>query len=142
MKLVRSRGKKEQWHANWQDRLDAIVRHGLPVKLRRTTIDDDGFISVGLEIDELILPRSHRMRGFHAHLTLGFRSDYGAGIAEAAVERINQRWQGEWMLIRVKRYTSGGTVELSADDMLYRDDDIYWLHSRGWYGARRLHISL
>ena len=154
-KLVRSRHmkcakKEQQWHVDWQRRLDAIVQHGLPAKVKVVSIAEGryGFIGVELDVDELILPRSHAMRNFDLHLTLGFKSDYGEGIAEDAVARLNDRWRGEWLMIRVSRYTSGGTVELAADDLLYLDDDIDWLHSRGWYGnglranPRPLHISL
>ena len=108
----------------------------------------DGFVSVELDIDEAVLPRPRSMRPFDLHITLGYASDYGEQVLHDAVDRINKRWAGEWVPLRIERYTCGGTIELAMDDLLYNDPDIWWLHSRGYYGngrmtrVRKLHISL
>ena len=151
VKMTRKQPKKlavkAEWLPDWKHRLDAIVRHGLPTLVKGASIVD-GFASIELEVDEAILPRTHAMRGFGLHITLGYETDYGQGIAREAVNRINARWAGEWIPLKIKRYGSGGSVELSWDDMLYQDEDIYWLHSRGHYGngvkclPRQLHVSL
>jgi hypothetical protein len=149
-KSIRKREEKATWYADWQPRLLAIVRHGLPIKVIDVTIADDeyGFIGMELEVDELVLPRAHHMRNFPLHLSIGFLADYNSDIAREAVARIRARWSGEWMMLKIERYTSGGTVVLSKDDLLFQDEDIHWLHTRGWYGSgkavrpRSLHISL
>ena len=139
--------KKDYWPCGWEARCDAIVRHGVPAIVKGATIVD-GFVSVELDIDEAVLPRPSSMRPFDLHLTLGYESDYNKQILIEAVERINARWAGQWLPLRVSRYTCGGTIELARDDLLYNDPDIWWLHSRGYYGngrytrVRQLHISL
>ena len=95
-----------------------------------------------LEASEDILPRTHKMRNFPLHLSIAFRSDFRDGIAEEAVQRLRARWAGEWTILRFRRYTSGGTVELAVDELIAMDDDVAWLHSRGHYWARPLHVSL
>ena len=120
------------------------MRHGLPVKILDVDIAADhyGFISMHLEAGEDILPRTHRMRNFPLHLSIAFRSDFRDGIAEEAVQRLRARWAGEWTILRIRRYTSGGTVELAADELIAMDDDVAWLHSRGYYRDRPMHVSL
>ena len=145
--MVRSRHAKraqKTWHDDWKGRLEAIARHGLSVKILGVDIGDDdfGFISIRLEADEDILPRSHKMRKFPLHLSIAFRSDFRDGVAEQAVQRLSARWAGEWTVLRIRRYTSGGTVELAADELIAMDDDVTWLHSRGYYWVRTLHVSL
>ena len=138
---------KDEWLPDWEARCSAIVKHGLPVLVKGATIVND-FVSIEVEADDAVLPRPSSMRPFNLHLTLGYASDYHADIVAEAVERINKRWAGEWLPLRVSRYGRGGTIELAEDDMLHQDDDIWWLHKKGHYGngrlikARKLHISL
>ena len=135
------------WHANREDRLDALVRDGMPTFIKGATIVED-FVSLEVDVEESILPRTSDSRQFKLHLTLGFESDYWAGIALDAVARINERWRGRNIVFKIARWTSGGTVELAEDDDIATDDDVRWLHSRGYYGngihidPRRLHMSL
>ena len=82
------------------------------------------------------------MRKFPLHLSIAFRSDFGHGVAEATVQTLSACWTGEWTVLRVRRYTSGGTIELADDDLFVLDDDITWLHARGHYWGRPLHVSL
>ena len=58
---------------------------------RGATIIDD-FVSVEVNVEETLLPRTSLERNFKLHLTLGYESDYSAGIARDAVTRINERW--------------------------------------------------
>ena len=44
--------------------------------------------------------------------------------------------------MQLRRWTNGGTVELSRYEELALDEDIIWLHSHGYYYERNLHISL
>ena len=150
-RVVRNRHAKraqtqavKHWHDDWKERLESIVRHGLPVKILDVDIAADhyGFISMRLEASEDILPRTHKMRNFQLHLSIAFRSDFRDGIAEEAVQRLRARWAGEWTILRIRRNTSGGTVELAADELIVMDDDVVWLHSRGYYRKRPLHVSL
>ena len=145
--MVRRRHAKRAqkiWHGDWKARLEAIVRHGLPVKILDVDIAADryGFISMRLETSEDILPRTQKMRGFPLHLSIAFRSACRNGIAEEVVQRLRARWAGEWTILRIRRYTSGGTIELTNDDLLVLDDDIAWLHARGYYWDRSMHVSL
>ena len=145
--MVRRRHAKraqKTWHSDWKARLEAIVRHGLPVKILDVDLAADryGFISMHLETSEDILPRTQKMRGFPLHLSIAFRSDFRDGIAEEAVQRLRARWAGEWTILRIRRYTSGSTVELAADELIAMDDDVAWLHSRGYYRKRPMHVSL
>ena len=139
--------KRDSWPSDWEARCEAIVRHGVPAFIKRASIIDD-FVSVELEIDDAVLPRPSSMRPFDLHLTIGYASDYHIEIVTEAVERINKRWAGQWVPLRISRYGRGGTIELAEDDMLYQDEDIWWLHKKGFYGngrrvrARQLHISL
>ena len=129
------------WHEDREDRLDSLVLHGMPVHIEAATIVDE-FVSIEVNVDESLLPRTAEARGFNLHLTLGFESDYGVGIAREAVARINERWQGRVMVLRVAKWTNGGTVELAWYDDLALDEDIAWLHDRGHYWERKLHVSL
>jgi hypothetical protein len=129
------------WHADRADRLDALVLHGMPAFIKGATIVEE-FASVEVAVEESLLPRTSEARDFKLHLTLGYETDYGAGIARDAVSRINQRWSGRFVIIHLKQWTNGGTVELAWYDDLALDEDIAWLHSRGHYYKRKLHISL
>jgi hypothetical protein len=129
------------WHADREDRLDSLVLRGMPAFIKGATIVEE-FASVELEVDEALLPRTSKARNFKLHLTLGYETDYGAGIAREAIARINQRWSNRFVLIHLKRWTNSGTVELAWYEELALDEDIAWLHSRGHYYDRQLHISL
>ena len=129
------------WHADREDRLDALVRGGMRTHIEGATIIDD-FVSVEVNVEETLLPRTSLERNFKLHLTLGYESDYSAGIARDAVTRINERWRGRDVVLQLRRWTNGGTVELSRYEELALDEDIIWLHSRGYYYERNLHISL
>ena len=137
------------WYADYHIRKERLLVDGLPVLVRGALIDPTtGFIGVYFDANESDLLRSNVDRGFVLHLSLGFASDYHAGIAEHSVERINQRWRGRLLRLRVGWVGGGGSAQLARDDVLANDPDIRWLHSRGWYGngvnvrARDLHVSL
>lgn len=138
---------EDGWLPDYEARLDGIVRHGLVVVVRRASVIN-GFVSLELEADDEILPRPGYARPFGLHLTLGYTTDYSTEVLRDAVERLNRRWAGQWVPLRISHYTCGGTIVLAKDDLLYNDEDVWWLHSRGWYGngrnvdPRRLHISL
>jgi hypothetical protein len=129
------------WHANREDLLDALVHNGMPTRIEAATIVGD-FVSIEVDVDEALLPRTGDMREFRLHITLGYESDYWAGIARDAVSRINERWSGRSVILKLRRWTNGGTVELARCEELALDEDIAWLHSRGYYNDRKLHVSL
>ena len=135
------------WAPNWWERREAILRHGLPAMVLGARITD-GFVALYFDIDDTLLLRSHEARGFPLHLTLGYTSDYGDGVAEAAVQRLNQRYAGQWPMLSIEWIGAGGSANLAPTDFLATDEDIRWLHSRGHYGnglhtePRQLHINL
>ena len=137
------------WYADYHIRKERLLVDGLPVLVRGALIDPTtGFIGVYFDANEGDLLRSNTDRGFELHLTLGYASDYYAGVAQEAVERINHRWSGRLVRLRVERVGGGGSIQLSKADLLASDSDIVWLHSRGWCGngvncrPRQPHISL
>ena len=137
------------WYADYSARKDRLVADGLLVLVRGARIDPGtGFIGVYFDANEGDLLRSNADRGFELHMTLGFASDYYAGVAEDAVARINQGWCGRLVRLRVAWVGGGGSIQLSDADPLAGDPDVRWLHRRGHYGngvrvrARGLHVSL
>ena len=137
------------WYADYHIRKERLMVDGLLVLVRGARIDPGtGFIGVYFDANEGDLLRGNVDRGFELHLSLGFASDYHAGIAEDAVERINQRWRGRLVHLRVGWVGSGGSAQLAHDDVLANDPDVWWLHKKGHYGngllvrARDLHVSL
>ena len=137
------------WHADYYARRDRLVADGLLVLVRGARVDPDtGFAAIYLDANEGDLLRSNADREFALHITLGYESDYYAGIARDAVERINRRWAGRLVRLRVEWVGGGGSIQLGRDDPFVCDPDVYWLHSRGWYGnglrvkPRGLHVSL
>ena len=121
------------WVPNWWERQEAILRHGLPAVVLGARITD-GFVAIYFDIDEQLLLRSHAARGFPLHLTLGYVSDYGDGVAEAAVARLNHRYAGQWLMLQIEWVGAGGSANLAPTDFLAADEDILRLHSRGCYG--------
>ena len=137
------------WYADYYTRRDRLVRDGLLVLVRGAHIDAaTGFVSIIIEANEGDLLRSNADRGFGLHLTWGFETDYAAGVAREAVVRLNERWAGRLVRLRIGWVGGGGSVQLAKDDELAMDPDVWWLHSRGWYGSginvlpRGLHVSL
>jgi hypothetical protein len=134
-------GEANGWYKGWQERRDAVLTRGLPLRIAGAVLDEE-FLSIHVDIDEAHLIRSHAARGFQLHITLGYASDWGPGIALEAMERINKRWRGLNVIAKIEWMGSGGAVFFAEDDPLAIDWDIAWLHSRGWYSDRGLHISL
>ena len=137
------------WYSDYHIRRERLERDGLLVLVRGARIDPDtGFVAVYLEANEGDLLRSNADRDFDLHVTLGYASDYCAGIAEDAIDRINQRWRGRLVRLRVAWVGGGGSLQLAADDPFVCDPDIWWLQKKGYYGngvkclPRQLHVSL
>ena len=137
------------WYSDYWARRDRLVRDGLLVLARGAHIDaGTGFVSIILDANEGDLLRSNADRGFGLHITLGYETDYAAGVAAESVERINQRWAGRLVRLRIAWVGGGGSAQLADDDPFVCDPDVYWLHRRGHYGnglrvrARQLHVSL
>ena len=134
-------------YEDWQDRQDAILERGLPVRIRGAEIHDQ-FFAVFLEAEESALIRSHVERAFDLHVTLGYVTDWFPGTAEECAMRINERWRGRTIVLQIEWMGGGGAAFLHQEDPLARDGDIAWLHSRGYYGSgvhidpRQLHVSL
>ena len=137
------------WYGDWELRKERLLRDGLLVLVRGINAEQGtGFIAAHLEANEADLPRSNVDRGFGLHLTIGFVSDYNPDVAAEAVARLNARWSGRLVRLRVSWLGNGGAAYLAEDDELAMDEDISWLHRRGWYGngvnvlPRGLHVSL
>ena len=139
--FLRRWGIANDWYADWQERRDVLLRDGLPVRITGAEIRGD-FFAVYVEASEQHLIRPHAVRSFDLHITLGFTNDWWAGTAEEAMERINARWRGRDVVLHVAWMGSGGAVFLHDYDAVALDTDIAWLHRRGWYSDRGLHISL
>ena len=137
------------WYGDYWARRERLLANGLLVLVRGARIDPvTGFIAVYLDANESDLLRSNADREFELHLTIGYASDYFDGVAEDAVARINQRWCGRLVRLRVAWVGGGGSIQLSDADPLAGDPDVRWLHRRGHYGngvrvkPRGLHVSL
>ena len=137
------------WYADYEVRRSRLLQDGLLVLVQNVRIDPaTGFLGIYLVANESDLLKSNVDRGFDLHVSLGFASDYGDGVAAEVVERLNSRWRGRLVRLRISWVGGGGSVQLATDDLLYNDSDAWWLHSRGWYGnglhvlPRKLHVSL
>ena len=137
------------WYSDYSERKERLLANGLLVLARGAHIDAaTGFVSISLEANESELLRSNVEREFALHITLGYASDYAAGVAHDAAARINRRWAGRLVRLRVGWVGSGGSAQLADDDELVMGPNIYWLHSRGHYGngvhirPRDRHVSL
>ena len=137
------------WYADYYARRDRMLANGLLVLVRGAVVDPNtGFVAVYLEADERDLLRSNVDRGFALHITLGYESDYYFGVARDAVERINHRWRGRLVRLRIEWFGGGGSAQLANDDLLATDPDIAWLQKKGHYGngihvrPRGIHVSL
>ena len=74
------------WFPEWRYRIKMLYVGGLDGDILEARVDaETGFVALCLDAWETILPRSHAERGFPLHVTLGFASDYGEGVAEEAV---------------------------------------------------------
>ena len=90
------------WHSDYSERKGRLVASGLLVLVRGAHIDDaTGFVSIIIEANEGDLLRSNADRGFGLHLTWGFETDYAAGVARDAVVRLNERWAGRLVRLRI-----------------------------------------
>ena len=130
------------WLATWRVTRARLETYGLVVTIREASVEDaTGFIAIWLEVEESQLPRAHTSRGFELHISIGkLHNYYNAAIVYEAISRINARWAG-----RTRRLTIGhmaGTAVLATDDLLACDVDLTWLHDRGCYSDRPIHISL
>ena len=128
------------WFPDWELRKAWVERNGLPVIFTEARVTD-GFVALYLEADESILPRSHVSRGFNLHVSLGFRNDYEEGVAEMLCEFINAEWSNRYHVLDIE-WVGGGAAMIRAHDSIRRDPLITYLHERGYYGARQLHVSL
>jgi hypothetical protein len=129
------------WYPDWQLRRDRILRDGLPVRIVGARIDS-GFFALYFDIDETYLPRSHAVRDFSLHVTLGYTSDWRPSVAEECEIRLNERWRGRSLTLRISWMGCGGAAFLHEDDPIANDFDVVWLHRRWWYADRDIHISL
>ena len=137
------------WYSDYNARKERLLREGLLVLVRGAFIDPrTGFLGLYFEANESDLLRSNVDREFDVHLTIGFASDYADGVAAEAADRLNTRWRGRLVRLRVAWVGCGGSAQLADDDPIASDEDVRWLHRRGWYGngqrvrARDLHVSL
>jgi hypothetical protein len=131
------------WFDDWRSRMTAIRSIGLPVIITGLELQDNGFLSICLDVEEVYLPRSHADRGFDLHVSIGYIQDYDdlTTALEAAL-RLHNRWSGRWTLLNISWIGSGGAAYLHTYDMLNDDEDFTYLYSRGRYRARGAHVSL
>ena len=136
------------WFPNWQERREAIMRHGLPIIFEEARLGPDGFLALYLRADEALLPRSHVSRGFDLHITLGYASDYPKGVAELVRDHINAVWADRFHVLDIEWVGEGGAAMIRATDPIAENLLISWTHKLGYYGngvhvrPRQLHVSL
>ena len=137
------------WYCDYESRKERLLRHGLLVLVEEVRVDPaTGFLAIYLQANDSDLLRSNTDREFPLHITLGYASDYGNGVAAEAAQRLNNRWRGRLVRLAIDWVGGGGSIQLAANDLFVMDEDVYWLHSRGWYGngvnclPRSLHVSL
>ena len=98
------------WYSDYHARCDRLLADGLLVLVNGWRIDrDTGFMGMYFTANEGDLLRSNVDRGFDLHLSLGFASDYYAGIAEEAARVLNDRWAGRLIRLKVGWIGSGGS---------------------------------
>ena len=130
------------WSPTWRVIRAQMETRGMLVTIREASVEEGtGFIAIWVEAEEAILPRTHQARGFNLHISIGkLYNFYSHDIVLNALARINARWAGRSLRLRIKRMS--GTAELHSDDLLAADEDLVWLHDRGCYRDCPLHISL
>ena len=120
------------WNRDWQERVVAIARYGLPVFVRGVELlpSHDGYrlFVISLDACESLLPRPHAQRGFELHISLLFEEEV-CGDLEPSL--LDIEWVG-----------SGGAAFLRASDPLAADPDLRRLRAAGWYADRETHVSL
>ena len=134
-----------EWHPAWRARRDAMIAHGLPARVIGVTLlppwEGHRLLVLEMDIAEVLLPRTHVQRGFDLHLSLAFEEDLTVDLALVAM-RLHRRWAGRHVVLRVAWLGNGGAAMLASNDPLVSDADIRYLHSRGGYSHRNLHVSL
>ena len=136
------------WFPNWQERREAIMRHGLPIIFEEVRLSPDGFLALYLRADEALLPRSHVSRGFDLHITIGYSSDYPKGVAELVRDHINAVWADRFHVLDIEWVGEGGAAMIRATDPIAENLLNSWAHKVGYYGnglhvrPRQLHVSL
>ena len=130
------------WLPTWRVTRARLETSGLLVTIREASVEEaTGFIAIWLEAEESQLPRTHRSRGFELHISIGkLHNYYSAAIVYEAINRINARWAGRTLRLAIGYMA--GTAVLAANDLLACDEDLMWLHDRGCYSDRPIHISL
>ena len=130
------------WYADYKERNAWLERHGLPVIIEEARVTPDGFVAIYVQAEDTCLPRSNVSRGFPLHVTLGFRGDYGEGVAELLVNYINGHWANKFYVFDIEWVGHGGAAMIRRTDPMYIDPLIVYLHDNGYYGARQMHVSL
>ena len=136
------------WAPNWEERLAWVARNGLPIIFTEARVEDSGFFALYLRADEALLPRSDVSRGWELHISLGYESDYPAGVAEVLCEAINAAWAGRFHVLDIEWFGKGGAAMVRGSDPVSQDLVIQVAHRCGHYGngvhvkPRQLHVSL
>ena len=130
------------WFPDWELRKAWVVRNGLPIVIDEARVTPDGFVALYLQAEEACLPHSNVSRGFPLHVSLGFRSDYPEGFADALVDAINAQMANQLYVFNLEWVGHGGAAMIRGTDPFALDPVINLLHANGHYGRRQLHISL
>ena len=125
-----------------------MAQNGLPVIFTEARVQDDGFFALYLRADEALLPRNDVSRGWELHISLGYSSDYPAGVAELLCGAINAVWADRYHGLDIEWVGKGSAAMIRGSDPVSQDLVIHWAHSCGHYGnelrvePRQLHVSL
>ena len=144
----RNRAAAMAWAPNWEERLAWVAQNGLPVVFTEARVEGNGFFALYLRADEALLPRSNVSRGWGLHISLGYESDYPAGVAGVLREAINAAWAERYHVLDIEWFGKGGAAMVRGSDPVSQDLVIQVAHRCGHYGngvhvkPRQLHVSL
>ena len=137
------------WYGDWKQRRDNMFREGLPMRIVdfRIAPDEWGFIAMYVEIDEHLLPRSHRDRGFELHFSMGYLKEltdkgHPEGAIRDLIRVLNKRYAGMLYAMNVWWMGTGGTAYYHLDDRILLDPIIDFIFNHAGLAWKGAHISL
>jgi hypothetical protein len=133
------------WRADYWQWVDTVRRHGLPARIVGVELlpewDGDRLLAIVLDVSEAALPLSNAARGFCLHVSLAFLSEMSDAMWTAAA-CVQHRYAGQCINLQIEWIGRGGAAMIDEGDVLASDADVVFVHSRGFYAERQLHVSL
>jgi hypothetical protein len=128
------------WHADWEDRFDGLVRVGLPARLTLELSpgwhEGEAGIWV-LNVEPMVAPAlwAPRLAPHRYHISI---AQEGA-VTVAELERIHADFHGRALTLQFWERHGGYLVVAGAP---WSHPAVSAAHARGWYSDRPLHISM